>query len=299
MARAWTTGRRPLIVAVGLLLLASQLPSAWAGTLASVPREVVRFVLIPGEGVLRVASLALRPGRSRAPSLPPAFERRLAELAAADPASANQAYDNYLELQTDNQRLRNRVEELEDEVRQLNLVREGLGDRPLAYVNARVTSHTATDARRSITIDRGSASGVEVGQAVVSGASLVGTVSSVTGRTADVKLMNGPGQSLRARIVPAEAGPPREITEQLRVTADGSAFTAEIDRARPVEVGDLAHLVDRRGAWPTTASGRVVGVVAEVRDDTDRPLQLKRLVVRPLLDYAKLARVTVVREAEE
>jgi len=281
MARSWITGRRPLILAVVLLLLASQLPSAWAGWVAAVPRKVTRFVLIPGEGALRVASLALRPGTARRPAFPDEVEA------------------NYLELRAENQRLRNRIEALEDEVRQLGLVRGGLGDRPLRYLPARVTAHTATASRRTITLDHGRASGVEVGQAVVSGASLVGEVVSVTGRTSEVKLLNAPATTMLARIAPAEAGQPREIVEQLRVTDNGAAFVAEVARDAPVETGDLAHLVDRMSNWPAAASGRVVGVVVDINDNTEQPMSLKRVVVRPLLDFARLARVTVVMEADE
>lgn len=299
MVRSWTSGRRPLVIAVILLLIASQLPSGLSSRLAYVPREVARFVLIPGEGSMRMLALAVRPGRTRHPALPGPTEAYLAQLAAADPDAAADYYRNYLDLQTENQRLRNRVEALEDEIRQLNLVREDLGDRPLRYVNARVTAHTATPTRRTITIDRGGVAGVAVGQAVVSGASLVGEVVSVTGRTAEVKLVNAPGETLLARIAPADAASPREVTEQLSVTADGLAFTAEVPVAAPVEEGDLAHLIDRLGAWPAPASGRVVGVVTTIDDRTDQPVQLKRVIVRPMIDFANLARVTVVMEVQE
>ncbi|MEO0963919.1 MAG: rod shape-determining protein MreC [Planctomycetota bacterium] len=299
MVRSWTSGRRPLVIAVLLLLIASQLPSGLSSRLAYVPREVVRFVLIPGEGTLRMLALAIRPGTSRRPALPQSIEAYLAELAATDQRAADAAYDNYLDLRVENQRLRNRVEALEDEIRQLNLVQDSLAGRPLRYLNARVTAHTASPTRRTLTLDRGAVAGVEAGQAVVSGASLVGVVVSTTGRTAEVKLINAPGETLLARLAPPDAAAPRELVEQLRVTDDGTAFTAEVPVGAPVRQGDLAHLVDRLGTWPATASGRVVGVVTTLDDRTDQPVQLQRVVVRPMLDFANLARVTVVMEVEE
>ncbi|MEM9253417.1 MAG: rod shape-determining protein MreC [Planctomycetota bacterium] len=299
MVRSWTSGRRPLVIAVILLVIVSQLPSGLASRLAYLPREVTRFVLIPGEGTLRRLSLAIRPGTTRRPDLPDALDDYLAQLAAADPRAADAAYDNYLALRVENQRLRHRVEELEEEVRQLGLVREAVGDRQLLYVNARVTAHTATATRRTITLDRGRTSGVEPGQAVVFGASLVGVVNSVTGRTAEVELVNAPGEALLARLAPVGAADPRELVEWLTVTDDGSAFTAQVRVADPVRPGDLAHLVDRQGAWPATAVGRVVGVVDAVDDRTDQPMQLKRVIVRPMIDFANLARVTVVMEVDE
>lgn len=290
------SGRRPLGLTLVALALLSQMPAGWSGWLMYVPIEACRFVMIPGESTLRQVSLTLRPGTQRGPALPPDIVARLAELNDQDPAAARDLYDNFLALKARNERLTNRVAALEEEIAQLSRVREGLGDRPLRYIRARVTSERGGPVERTLTLDRGRASGVAERQTVVAGANLVGEVIEVTGRTSEVRLITAPGTTLRARLGPADASEPRSVVEQFAVLDDGSGFVTEVAIGAPVREGDLAHLVDDLGRWPTAADGRVIGVVTTIDDRTDQPVQLKRVVVTPLRDLTRLARVTVIAE---
>ena len=68
----------------------------------------------------------------------------------------------------------------------------------LQLLPARVVSTEPDDSRRFITIDRGSSSGVQVGQAVISSGVLVGTIYQVNDYSSKVFLVSNPEFRIRA-----------------------------------------------------------------------------------------------------
>lgn len=119
---------------------------------------------------------------------------------------------HYGDLEVENQRLRERLDDLEgrqvlemdaahqlsDLLAQLNI--EWVGDIPRE--RARVVSGPVSNFSHTIEIDKGSSSGIAEGMPVVNGAGLVGRVVLVTSNRATIQLITDPDFAVGVRLVP-------------------------------------------------------------------------------------------------
>ncbi len=203
-------------------------------------------------------------------------------------------------IRAENERLRARVAELEQQVatsadlaarvEQLEALlglREQLAG--LRTVGARVIANSVSNLEWTITIDAGASDGVAVDMPVVAPAGLVGHVIRVGPDSAVVELIIDPGSSVAARLDVSRA------TGLLTGQGERDLRMRLIDPATPVEPGERVVTAGYRipgvggGLYPP---GILVGSVSRV---LGAEAELEKLVtVRPAVDFSALDVVLVV-----
>lgn len=204
----------------------------------------------------------------------------------------------YGDLETENARLRERLEELEgrdvlaeDAVEQLA---ELLDQQGLEWVGAiptsaaRVLSGAPSNFTHSIDISKGSDDGIKVGMPVVNGAGLVGKVVLVTNQRSTVQLITDPDFAVGIRLLPSQVpGTARGQGEGRDLIVDTN-LEADSEDAPEAGVSAVTSGVDR-SAFPASIP---VGKVVEVRK-AGGGLTLD-LVLLPLANTDELSFVTVL-----
>jgi rod shape-determining protein MreC len=204
---------------------------------------------------------------------------------------------NYGELEEENLRLKERIDELEGQAERGEIAEQALrdltgeldipwaGDREKA--TARVVSGPIGNFDHTVEIDKGSGAGIKAGMAVTTSRGLIGRVVRVTGGRSVVQLITDPAVSLGIRLV--DTGAIGVATGE----GDGRPLVAEnIDKDTPVEDGALVATSGlARSLFP---DGIPVGRVVAVQDNTDDTAQTVR--IEPLADLDDLGFVTVVLE---
>jgi rod shape-determining protein MreC len=89
-------------------------------------------------------------------------------------------------------------------------------------VTVQVIDNGSSNFETSVTVDKGTSSGVAVGQPVVAAGGLVGSVSSVSSRTATIVLLTDPTFAVGVRLDPANVGTAQGTgrDQPLRVVVD-------------------------------------------------------------------------------
>jgi rod shape-determining protein MreC len=181
----------------------------------------------------------------------------------------------YDELAEENARLRARLDELAGsrarEASALETLRRFLEQADVTYageipqVVARVVSGPVSSFEHSVTIDKGTESGIGEGMAVVTAAGLVGRVERAGDGQSLVQLISDPRFSVGARVVSTQAlglveGRGRDRDPRLEVPGDDGVLVA----------GDLVETsgLDRSLYPPNVPIGRVVDVAEPGTDDT-------------------------------
>ena len=156
-------------------------------------------------------------------------------------------FDKTFDAKGENAKLHNEVEKLRKEAvgakaaiaeneqfRKLNKLHES-GAIPSGYttVTGRVIARSPTVWYAEVGINVGSGDGVEVGDPVVNGDGLVGTVSAVTGGSAQVELIADGSSSVSAKVVPS--GIQGVVTPE--VGEPGTLILDFIDSAKHVHKG--------------------------------------------------------------
>jgi len=204
-----------------------------------------------------------------------------------------QEYFALVDVQNENVQLKSRLAILEQTNTQLLEMRhEVMQLRDLLAVEtedagtrvpARVIGYDATQWVQSISLDRGSNHGIQVGMAVVARNGLVGQVMAVGPRTSKVLLITDPAsgvdgiiQSSRARGTVLGAGG-MECVWQFVLRED------------PVEVGDRLITSGLDGVYPR---GIPIGVVASV--DSRGSGMFRSIEVTPTVDFSLIDYVLVI-----
>lgn len=204
---------------------------------------------------------------------------------------------NFGDVQSENDRLRERIAELEgeevlnaDAAQQLEELTAQL-DLPwigtITPVRARVVAGPASNFAETIDIGKGSSDGIKVGMPVVNGAGLVGKVVQVSDRRSTVQLITDPGFAVGVRLPGGLTGTARgqgrakELIVDTNIVPDGD----DIPKAGTAMVtSGIAH-----SAFPADIP------VARVKETREAGGGLTvDLVVRPMADTERLAFVTVL-----
>jgi len=154
---------------------------------------------------------------------------------------------------------------------------------PIEGVTANVIGFDPTSWMKGIVIDKGSNQGLAKGQSVVDGKGVVGHISSVSGSSARVILMNDHASAVDAII---------QRTRARGVVAGNGSRTTEMNyvlEREDVKIGDRVITSGFDGIFP---KGLFVGVVTEV-DPPSRKL-FRRIEIEPASDLSKLESVLVV-----
>lgn len=205
-------------------------------------------------------------------------------------------------LRRDNERLRRELEELSFRYQnlvearlELERVRALLGYREeqvaLDLIMARVISRGLTTWHHEVVIDRGTAHGVQTGDAVVTYRGAVGRVVEAFDTSARVLLITDPRSAVAAVVQNGRDG---AIAE-----GDGSVLgmvrMARLPWDFPIAVGDLV-VTSRLGDVFPRDHTFVIGVVSEIVLSADGLLKQAR--IEPAADFGRLEEVLVVRRGQ-
>ena len=194
-------------------------------------------------------------------------------------------------LGADNTELRQRVASESADTRRLaeyDGLLKASSNHSLTLVPARVIGYGAAQSfTRTVTIDAGSADGLEADQAVVNNQGLVGRIVRVTRSTATVVLLIDPRTTVGGRI--AESSELGTVSGGGSLVQDGTVDFQMFDSQLVPAAGDtVLTWGDGGGAYPQGLTiGRVREVFTSVRDTS------RRAVLEPAVDFSSLDLVGV------
>jgi rod shape-determining protein MreC len=166
----------------------------------------------------------------------------------------------------------------------LQLQNEHIFPRDSQLVSARVVARSTTAWYSTVTIDVGSASGVEVYDAVVNGDGLVGRVTSVASSAAQVTLITDQQSYVDAMVLPGEA------SGLIAGSVTGDVTLEYVDKNEKIKVGQYVVTSGMKASIFT--KGIPIGQVESVGS---QDVELYQSVsVSPFVDFRKLDLVQVV-----
>jgi rod shape-determining protein MreC len=139
---------------------------------------------------------------------------------------------NYGSLRRENQRLRDQIAALQQQsiqaaaeqsaAQQLFAVQHLPFVGTIPTVSVQVIDNGSSNFENTVTVDKGTSSGVAVGQPVVAAGGLVGSVDAVSTRTATIILLTDPSFAVGVRLDAINVGTAQGVgrDEPLRVTVD-------------------------------------------------------------------------------
>jgi rod shape-determining protein MreC len=269
-----------LLVVVSLVLLSSHFSEGSGGPLHGVQR-VVATVLGPIE---EGAERALKPARDMFDWFGDTFEAR---------GDLEEAQDEVADL-------RDRVAEAESAVGENKQLRKlvqlgpagGIAGRQA--VTARVIGRSPTVWYSTVTIDRGSSSGIHEDDPVITGDGLAGRVTETTNGTSRVTLVTDHRSAVSAKVLPD--GPSGVIKPE--VGDPGELLLDFIEEDTEVEEGQMVVTAGWRAGRLTSLFpyGIEIGKVTEATIDEQQTYQ--RVHVRPFTDLREMEIVQVLTEPE-
>jgi rod shape-determining protein MreC len=268
-----------LLVIISLVLLSSHFSESSSGPLHSIQRGVATVLGPFEEG----ADRALKPARDSIDWFGDTFEAR----------GENE------DLQAEVEDLRDRVAEAESaigenkELRALvNLERQGGIPEGREPVTGRVIGRSPTVWYSTVTIDKGSSSGIDEDDPVITGGGLVGRVTEMTSGTARVTLITDHRSAVSAKVLPN--GPSGVITPE--VGDPGELLLDFIEEDREVDEGQMVVTAGWRSGNLTSLFpyGIEIGRVTDASLDEQQTYQ--RVHVRPFVDVREMEIVQVLTE---
>ena len=135
-----------------------------------------------------------------------------------------------------------------------------------------------------LVINRGKNDGLAKGQFVMGNYSVIGTISDVAARTAQIKLVTDPASKMAVKI----AG--LNVERLIQGTGNNCAKVQLLSIKHKVKTGDIVYASKKPGFLDTPM---IVGTVAECKEDGDNPL-LWDIMVKPACDIERLTSVDVI-----
>jgi rod shape-determining protein MreC len=266
------------LIVVSLILISSSFSEADSGPLHSLPA-----VLSPLE---EVADRALKPVRDLINWFDETFDARGENDALrAEVADLREQLAEAQGAVGDNEQFRKLLE----------LVDEAPAVGEFSRVTARVIGRSPTVWYATVSIDKGSSSGLEVNDAVVTGDGLVGRVSEVTGGTAQVELITDHRSAVSAEVLPdgpqgivePEVGDPDDLLFDF-IEGDDAVQEGEMLSTAGWSDGEISS------AYPP---GIPIGSVTSAESGADGSVQDVHL--RPFADLRGLEYVQVLTGGPE
>jgi rod shape-determining protein MreC len=269
-----------ILVTVSLILLSTQFSEGSGGPLHAVQRTIATVLSPLEEGAER----ALKPARDMFDWFGETFEAR-GELEEQDEELAD---------------LRDRVAEAESavgenkELRALLKLGPSGGIEGRQPVTARVIGRSPTVWYSTVTIDRGSSSGIHNDDPVITGDGLAGRVTETTSGTSRVTLITDHRSAVSAKVLPN--GPSGVITPE--VGDPGRLLLDFIEEDREVEEGRMVVTAGWRAGRLTSLFpyGIEIGKVTDATIDEQETYQ--RVHVQPFVDVREMEIVRVLTEPE-
>jgi rod shape-determining protein MreC len=269
-----------LLVIVSLVLLSSHFSESSSGPLHSIQRGLATVLGPIEEG----ADRALKPARDLVAWFDETFDAR--------------GENEQLEAEVED--LRGRLAAAESATRENEQLRElldlGPGGGVAGYesVTARVIGRSPTLWYSTVTIDRGSSSGVRVDDPVITGDGLAGKVTETTGGTAQVTLITDHRSAVSATVVPD--GPSGVITPEVGDPDD--LLLDFIENEREVQEGQMVVTAGWTSGKLASAFpyGIQIGRVTEATIGEQETFQ--QVHVDPFTDMRSLDFVQVLTEGD-
>lgn len=202
------------------------------------------------------------------------------------------------QLREENQQLREELvateEDLREGIERGKVAKIAAADELAAYerVEARVIARSPSNWTQTLAIDKGRSSGIEVDDAVITGAGLVGRVSSLTGGSARVALLTDQETSVAAKvlkggpqgIVGAAVGDPDDLVLEL------IAGDEEVETGTEVVTSGFSDATGSlRSRFPPAIP------IGEIRESDPGEQALSQQVhVKPFADFNRIDFVTVL-----
>ena len=164
----------------------------------------------------------------------------------------------------------------------------GLRDRPVwkgtNFVLADVIVASVDGTHGELIVDRGQEDGLAVGQFVLSGESVVGTVSAVDVRTARVRLVTDPASKIAVKI--------EGLNTDVICQGGGGSFAKVplVPTKHRIETDAVVYAQKRPGFLGAPV---IMGTVSECEKNAENPL-LWDITVQPACDIEKLTAVAAV-----
>ena len=213
-------------------------------------------------------------------------------------------FDNYSSLKDikeENDILKtslNRIESIEAENvelrRQLKSLKEELNiDYTLTdyeYLNATVTSRNIGYWHNTITIDKGSNSGIDIDMPVINAYGLLGKVINTTSLTSTVRLITTSDTNNKISVSIISDGEKLNGLINGYKFEDGTLEVEGISNTKTVRVGDLVYTSGLGGVFP---SGILIGKVESITTDS---YDLSKIInVKPSAEFDDINYVTILK----
>ena len=190
------------------------------------------------------------------------------------------------ELTAENEQLKSQVAKLseyEEEAKTLTELLQLKNQYNLTSTAARVVSKSTDSWTSTITIDKGSASGLAVGMPVTTSTGVVGQVSECGLTTATVRLINDENSGVSAMVQSSRA------QGQIQGSADGSLRMTLVRSDQTVAAGDIIITSGLGGVYP---KGLPIGTVTNVTKSSGS--MYYDITVEPLASVDALEEVLVI-----
>lgn len=160
----------------------------------------------------------------------------------------------------------------------------------LTLESAWVVARTPDNWQKSVTLDKGTSSGVQAGQCVVDQhGALVGRVSETGKSWCQVSLVTDPAFQLAG--MGTNSGVLGSVEGDLRLMATGEVKLSSLTQADPVQLGEGVVTFAAQESYP---SGLVVGTVTSLADDPGGLTQSG--IITPAADLDSLSQVFIVTD---
>ncbi len=164
----------------------------------------------------------------------------------------------------------------------------GLRSRPVwkgvNFVLADVISASVNALRSELIINRGWEDGLAQDQFVLANESIVGAISKVDTRTAQVRLINDPLSKIAVKVANLN------MDRIMQGSGKNSAKVQLVSTKYKIRLGDIVYAQKKPGFLGTPV---IVGTVAQCKEDDGNPL-LWDMTVKPACDLESLTEVTVI-----
>lgn len=183
--------------------------------------------------------------------------------------------------------LANLIEELNQErqkVRKLSGLRDRIALSGVRFVLADVITDSMGGLQSELIINRGKDDGVAEGQFVLGDNSIVGAVSAVSSRTAQIRLITDPASNIAVKI--AESN----VSRIMQGGGNNSAKVRMLSIKHKVRVGDNIYACKKPGFLGAPV---IVGKVDKCKRDDENP-SLWDVTVKPVCETGMLNDVAVI-----
>lgn len=276
MKRLFKTSRFKVIAAIIALLLLGALICAAGGSGETVQSTVIGTIFSPAE---RLAS-----------KISDGITYIFGE------ASGNSEYlEKIDELESQVGELQSELADYENLKKQNSLYKEALElkeeNEDFSFVEANVISRDAADIFASYTINKGTLSGIEEGDAVIYGSYIVGIIDKAYPTHSVVKTILDPDFSVSAyEIVSGEIS---YVTGDSALALTGACKMANLDSATAVTYGSVIATAGISGNIP---KGLIIGTVTEI--DTELTSIASYAVIEPGTDVGNISNCLVITDFE-